>query len=402
MRFWTPFYRDRELLFADSVTTIGESLPSPLLTSFNQACARVEEPGFLKGLGALRKPLKDEIVEVAKRSYPVLAGELTRLAESRKGRIELETFRYTDPKRGVPQKEAYLASVLDSAVFAIIDGLNYIPADSNEFAAAIEARLGDEWYAYPRLSATIRELLLNFHSDAAPASYADFREWMYDRFERLIDLERRKLLKQWEQRPGRALPKDDALATTAKDPSTRAVEESSLRRVEEAPSELDSDEFRLVELELFAEETDSTAAERSNETVVPVVPRQDRTVSRRRNWSPREQPTSQRAQSPSVEVQKRTGFRVILSEPARRDKASLDRNPRLAAQIRKALELLESNPMHPGLASHLYGGTPTRGGGLKIFRSYVNNRGGGHRLHWHYLPDGQTIEIVWIGSHDDQ
>jgi len=75
-------------------------------------------------------------------------------------------------------------------------------------------------------------------------------------------------------------------------------------------------------------------------------------------------------------------------------------------KVRKALGLLQENPLYPGLHSHLYQHFP----GLekdKVWDSYVENRTpGAWRIYWMYGPnemregaDLPVITVLMIGPH---
>jgi hypothetical protein len=68
-------------------------------------------------------------------------------------------------------------------------------------------------------------------------------------------------------------------------------------------------------------------------------------------------------------------------------------------KVRKALGLLETNPRHPGLATHEF--TSLSGpGGEKVFEAYVENRTpGAWRVFWYYGPQPGMIRILNITPH---
>lgn len=68
-------------------------------------------------------------------------------------------------------------------------------------------------------------------------------------------------------------------------------------------------------------------------------------------------------------------------------------------KVRKALGLLESNPRHPGLATHEF--TSLSGpAGEKVFEAYVENRTpGAWRVFWYYGPQPGMIRILNITPH---
>lgn len=74
------------------------------------------------------------------------------------------------------------------------------------------------------------------------------------------------------------------------------------------------------------------------------------------------------------------------------------RDPKLK-KVRKALGLLETNPRHPGLATHEFTSLsgPT---GEKVFEAYVENRTpGAWRIFWYYGPEPGMIRILNIIRH---
>lgn len=69
-------------------------------------------------------------------------------------------------------------------------------------------------------------------------------------------------------------------------------------------------------------------------------------------------------------------------------------------KVRKALGLLQADPMYPGLHSHLYQHFPGLEKG-KVWDSYVENRApGAWRIYWMYGPneirDGVEIPIITV------
>ncbi|MCE5278825.1 MAG: hypothetical protein ABFD92_10870 [Planctomycetaceae bacterium] len=73
----------------------------------------------------------------------------------------------------------------------------------------------------------------------------------------------------------------------------------------------------------------------------------------------------------------------------------------LFKQVVKTLQLLASNPRHPGLATHAYEclSHPYRAGD-KVFEAYAQNRtSGAYRIFWCYGPDKGQITIIAITPH---
>ena len=75
-----------------------------------------------------------------------------------------------------------------------------------------------------------------------------------------------------------------------------------------------------------------------------------------------------------------------------------ENNPKLK-KIQKTLGLLETNPRHPGLATHEF--TSLSGpAGEKVFEAYVENRTpGAWRVFWYYGPEPGMIRILNITPH---
>jgi hypothetical protein len=76
----------------------------------------------------------------------------------------------------------------------------------------------------------------------------------------------------------------------------------------------------------------------------------------------------------------------------------VENDPRLK-KVRKTLGLLETNPRHPGLATHEF--TSLSGpAGEKVFEAYVENRTpGAWRIFWYYGPKPGMIRILNITPH---
>lgn len=68
-------------------------------------------------------------------------------------------------------------------------------------------------------------------------------------------------------------------------------------------------------------------------------------------------------------------------------------------KVRKALGLLETNPRHPGLSTHVFASL-TGPAGERVFEAYVENRTpGAWRIFWYYGPDPGMIRILNITPH---
>ena len=73
----------------------------------------------------------------------------------------------------------------------------------------------------------------------------------------------------------------------------------------------------------------------------------------------------------------------------------------LFKQVLKTIQLLQSNPRHPGLQTHEYHSlqNPYESTG-KVFEAYVQNRTpGAYRVFWCYGPDKKDITIIAITPH---
>jgi hypothetical protein len=79
-------------------------------------------------------------------------------------------------------------------------------------------------------------------------------------------------------------------------------------------------------------------------------------------------------------------------------KLKAENDPKLK-KVRKALGLLETNPRHPGLATHEF--TSLSGpAGEKVFEAYVENRTpGAWRIFWYYGPKPGMIRVLNITPH---
>ncbi len=73
----------------------------------------------------------------------------------------------------------------------------------------------------------------------------------------------------------------------------------------------------------------------------------------------------------------------------------------LFKQLVKCVDLLATNPRHPGLHTHEFHSIPhPREDGRKVFEAYVQNRTpGAYRLFWCYGPDKSQITIIAITPH---
>lgn len=68
-------------------------------------------------------------------------------------------------------------------------------------------------------------------------------------------------------------------------------------------------------------------------------------------------------------------------------------------KVRRALGLLETNPRHPGLATHEFRSL-SGPAGEKVFEAYAENRTpGAWRIFWYYGPRQGMIRILNITPH---
>jgi hypothetical protein len=82
-------------------------------------------------------------------------------------------------------------------------------------------------------------------------------------------------------------------------------------------------------------------------------------------------------------------------------KAKASREEGLFKQVRKCVQLLKSNPKHPGLATHQYSGLPNpHNPKQKVFEAYVQqSTPAAYRVFWCYGPEKDQITIVAITPH---
>lgn len=73
----------------------------------------------------------------------------------------------------------------------------------------------------------------------------------------------------------------------------------------------------------------------------------------------------------------------------------------LYKQIRKTLQLLQTNPRHLGLHTHEYSSLETPFNSKeKVFEAYAqNNTPGAYRVYWCYGPEKKQITIIAITPH---
>jgi hypothetical protein len=73
----------------------------------------------------------------------------------------------------------------------------------------------------------------------------------------------------------------------------------------------------------------------------------------------------------------------------------------LFKQVHKTIELLASNPKHPGLQTHEYDSlTNPYNPDAKVFEAYAqNNTPGAYRIFWCYGPNKREITLIAITPH---
>lgn len=94
---------------------------------------------------------------------------------------------------------------------------------------------------------------------------------------------------------------------------------------------------------------------------------------------------------------------VLLTDSAKQVLRDLSKgrhsDPARAKKVLKTMRLLETDPSHPGLATHRYEMYDARFG-EKIWESYVEHRTpSAWRIWWHYGPGNDEITIVDLGPH---
>lgn len=93
-------------------------------------------------------------------------------------------------------------------------------------------------------------------------------------------------------------------------------------------------------------------------------------------------------------------FDLLFTEEARKNLRWLESElPKKAGKVKKALAYLETNPRHPGLATHEY----TSLSAIlkrKVFEAYLENKTpGAYRIFWYYGPGKKQITIFAITRH---
>jgi len=109
-------------------------------------------------------------------------------------------------------------------------------------------------------------------------------------------------------------------------------------------------------------------------------------------WSPE-------AQSQYESIKLAAQMAAATRATAKRTKSSKQEG--LFKQVHKCLQLLSTNPRHPGLATHEYRSLehpydPKQ----KVFEAYVQNKTpSAYRLFWCYGPKQKQITVIAITSH---
>ena len=95
-------------------------------------------------------------------------------------------------------------------------------------------------------------------------------------------------------------------------------------------------------------------------------------------------------------------FETFWTDTARAQFMRLKADRSLAKRfkaVKKTLQLIASNPRHPGLQTHEFSSLkgPT---GEKIFESYAEQKTpAAYRIFWYYGPDRDQITIIAITPH---
>lgn len=89
----------------------------------------------------------------------------------------------------------------------------------------------------------------------------------------------------------------------------------------------------------------------------------------------------------------------VNREKKKIDKASKQEG--LFKQVMKCIDLLSTNPRHPGLHTHEYDSLPhPYDPSQKVFEAYAQNKTpGAYRVFWCYGPHRTQITIIAITSH---
>jgi hypothetical protein len=100
-------------------------------------------------------------------------------------------------------------------------------------------------------------------------------------------------------------------------------------------------------------------------------------------------------------AQLKANAQVSSASQARKGKRKSRQAEGLFKQVYKTIQLLSSNPRHPGLQTHEYYSLPhphdPKG---KVFEAYAQNRTpGAYRVFWCYGPGAKQITIIAITPH---
>lgn len=95
-------------------------------------------------------------------------------------------------------------------------------------------------------------------------------------------------------------------------------------------------------------------------------------------------------------------FELVYTREAAAERGRLEREPsacKVWKAVKKCLELLESNPRHPGLNTHKFHSL-TGPGGSDVFEAYAqNNTPSAYRVFWCYGPGKGRITVIAITPH---
>jgi len=107
---------------------------------------------------------------------------------------------------------------------------------------------------------------------------------------------------------------------------------------------------------------------------------------------------------PEAEAQFETMVRAAESATKTREKTGKTKASKqegVFKQVYKCLQLLSTNPRHPGLATHEYHSLQhPYDPGQKVFEAYVQNKApGAYRLFWCCGPGRNQITVIAITPH---
>ncbi len=93
--------------------------------------------------------------------------------------------------------------------------------------------------------------------------------------------------------------------------------------------------------------------------------------------------------------------RTSIEKRSEQGKSKSSKQEGLFKQLYKCIELLSTNPRHPGLATHVFHAlTHPRDPKQKVFEAYVQNKTpGAYRVFWCYGPKRNQITIMDITPH---